>query len=523
MQNKSTAAASQSAEDTVLESKNTATKQDALPSSSANATITSAKSNSADTQSNEDSSNESTKSISADSNAKEQSSELSAKKDSAEIGATAKSTSESATAKTESETAKHKKRVVILNTVTPEGMEDPDCHCTPEQMKLCLNHQETSRPVGCPGTDSPECPVHNLEDDPNRQPKPCCAKHKQSDGKEVKEIKGTYKRLVIAAGIASVATAILLIVMKFVVWLISGSSSILASLTDSIIDLSASFINLIALRYALQPADDKHRFGHYKAESLASLTQAAFIGGSALLLIFNGFDRMMNPVALGYLDIAIYVSIASIVVTVVLTMFQGYVCKITKSEAVEADRFHYLSDVGLNLSVIASLVLSKMGYDWADGLITILLGIYIMHSSYHIGVVAVGTLLDKSLSVEDHNRIIRAILSVDGVDSFHDLRTRKAGPQIYIQCHIVLARDMSLQNAHDIANKAEHNIKHFFEDADITLHMEPDHYETFTDIRFIDSQYCQVPKDYYSSASKATEAVSTTESTASAAEATAKA
>lgn len=406
-------------------------------------------------------------------------------------------------AKDESHPQKHKKPVVILNTVTPEGMEDPDCHCTPEQMKLCMNHQETRRPVNCPGTDSPDCPVHIPEDESSCQGKPCCSKHKHDEQKEVKEIKGTYKRLVIAAGFASVATAIMLIVMKFVVWLFSGSSSILASLTDSIIDLSASFINLIALRYALQPADDKHRFGHFKAESLASLTQAAFIGGSALLLIFNGFDRMMNPVELGYLDIAIYVSIASIVVTIVLTMFQGYVCKVTKSEAVEADRFHYLSDVGLNVSVIVSLVLSKMGYDWADGLITILLGLYIMQSSYHIGVVAVGTLLDKSLSVEEHNRIIRAILSVDGIDSFHDLRTRKAGPQIYIQCHIVLARDMSLLHAHDIANQAEHNIKHFFEDADITLHMEPDHYETFTDIKFIDSQYCQVPKDYYKAATKA--------------------
>lgn len=389
-----------------------------------------------------------------------------------------------------------KNRVVILRTASPDGTHTHECCCTPEQMKLCMNHQDFERPVGCPGTDSPDCPIH-VSDNENQVSGSCCSAAKEKE--EPKELKGTYKRLVILAGVASVATAIILIVMKFGVWLVSGSSSILASLTDSLIDLSASFINLLALRYALSPADDKHRFGHYKAEALASLSQAAFIGGSALLLIFNGFDRTINPVQIGYIDIAIYVSIASIVITIMLTMFQGYVCKVTKSEAIEADRFHYLSDVGLNLSVILSLVLSKMGYDWADGVVTILLGLYIMHSSYHIGHTAIGTLLDKSLSVEDHSKIIRAILSVEGIDSFHDLRTRKAGPQIYIQCHIVLDRTMSFQRAHDIADEAEHNIRRFFEDADITLHMEPDQAATFKDITFIDSQFCQVPRGYYNS------------------------
>lgn len=389
-----------------------------------------------------------------------------------------------------------KNRVVVLRTASPDGTHSHECCCTPEQMKQCMHNQDFERPVGCPGTDSPDCPIH-VSDDEKDSSVSCCGAKKEKE--EPQELKGTYKRLVILAGIASVATAIILIVMKFGVWLVSGSSSILASLTDSLIDLSASFINLLALRYALSPADDKHRFGHYKAEALASLSQAAFIGGSALLLIFNGFDRTINPVKIGYIDIAIYVSIASIVITIMLTMFQGYVCKVTKSEAIEADRFHYLSDVGLNLSVIVSLVLSKMGYDWADGVVTILLGLYIMSSSYHIAHTAIGTLLDKSLSVEEHSKIIRAILSVEGIDSFHDLRTRKAGPQIYIQCHIVLDRTMSLQKAHDIADEAEHNIRRFFDDADITLHMEPDQAETFMDITFIDSQFCQVPHDYYNS------------------------
>lgn len=306
-----------------------------------------------------------------------------------------------------------------------------------------------------------------------------------------------YRKLVMLAGMASVSTAITLMVMKFVVWLFSGSATILASLTDSMIDLGASFINLLALRYALTPADKDHRFGHYKAEALASLSQAAFICGSALLLIINGYDRLVKPQEVSYVDIAIYVSIASIVLTLLLTSFQTYVYKATGSEAIAADRFHYISDIGLNISVIISLVLTYMGYDWADGLVAILLGLYIMRSSIHIGKVAINTLLDSSLSTEENNEIMKAILSVDGIDSFHDLRTRRAGPQYYVQCHIVLDKNMPLYRAHILANEAEKNILKLFPDADISLHMEPEEEDTFKDITFVDHIVCTLPQDHY--------------------------
>lgn len=393
-----------------------------------------------------------------------------------------------------------KPRIVIKNTAPLPGVDPSSCTCPPSQLSACNGCSAENRPEDCPGSESSNCPNNpNYKDDASAEesqtPHDCPCSNKQNEAP--KELTKNYKRLVILAGFASVATAITLIVMKFVVWIFSGSSTILASLTDSLIDLGASFVNLLALRYALQPADDAHRFGHFKAEALASLTQAAFIGGSALLLIFNGYERLIKPVTIGYIDVAIYVSIASIVITLMLTFFQGYVCKLTQSEAVEADRFHYLSDVGLNLSVILSLFLTKLGYEWSDGLITILLGLYIMKSSYHIGKVAVGTLLDRSMSVDENNKIIKSILAVSGIDSFHDLRTRKAGPQHYIQCHIVIDHTMPLQQAHDLADEAEHNIRRFFPDADISLHMEPDKAETYKDISFIDSQFCQVPHDFY--------------------------
>lgn len=302
----------------------------------------------------------------------------------------------------------------------------------------------------------------------------------------------TYERMVMLAGFASVSTATLLILMKFVVWLLSGSSTILASLTDSLLDLGASFVNLLALRFALKPADRDHRFGHYKAEALSSLTQAAFIGGSALFLMAHGYARLRHPIPLAYIDVAIYVSIASVLLTLGLTWFQGYVCRLTHSEAVAADRFHYLSDILLNLSVILSLVLSSLGYIWADGVFSMLLGLFIIRSSWHIGVTAISTLLDRSLGVPENSQIIREIIKEPCVKSFHDLRTRKAGPQYFIQCHIVLPHDMPLEQAHNVADRVERNISKWFPDADIMLHMEPDVAETYKDIQFIDSN-CAIP------------------------------
>lgn len=301
-----------------------------------------------------------------------------------------------------------------------------------------------------------------------------------------------YKKLVLLAGFASVSTAIILIIMKFSVWMVSGSSSILASLMDSTIDLGASFVNLQALRFALKPADRDHRFGHYKAEALASLCQAAFIGGSAFFLIMHGIERLKSPRELANLDIGVYVSIASIVITFILVSFQAYVYKRTKSEAIGADRYHYLSDVLLNLGVIASLCCSMYGYLWADGLFAILLGLYIFRGALHIGRTAVSTLLDRSMTAAEHEQVLKAILSVNGVSSIHDLRTRRAGPCCFIQCHLVLRSDMPLIDAHRVATAAEDAVRALFPEADIIMHMEPDEDETYRDVKFIDDTVCHV-------------------------------
>jgi ferrous-iron efflux pump FieF len=296
----------------------------------------------------------------------------------------------------------------------------------------------------------------------------------------------TYRRLVMLAGLASVATATTLIAVKAIIWFYSGSTSIFASLTDSMFDALASFINLLALRYSLTPPDRDHRYGHYKSQSLASLAQAAFIGGSAVLLILHGINRFENPQVVAHVDLAIYVSIIAMVLTLALVLFQSFVFKRTQSEAIGADRFHYLSDIVLNLGVLLALILSQQGFLWADGLFAALIGLFILKGAWSIGSHAVDTLLDKSLSGPEMLEITKTITSVPGVISMHDLKTHRAGPKVFIQCHVVLRGCMKVCQAHRLVNEVESKLEKLFPESEITIHMEPDIPETYADVVFKD-------------------------------------
>jgi ferrous-iron efflux pump FieF len=283
----------------------------------------------------------------------------------------------------------------------------------------------------------------------------------------------SYSRWVTLAGLASTTTAAILILAKLAAWLLTGSSSLLASLTDSLMDISASIINLVAIRYALTPADDDHRFGHGKAESLASLAQAAFITGSAVVLVMNGFSRLISPEPMRHLDIGLWVTVGALLLTLLLVMFQTMVVQKTQSQAIKADRLHYQSDLLFNAGVLLALGLSWYGWLWADGLFAMLLGFYILKGALQIGYEAVQTLLDRQLPDEERERITALALSVPGVHGIHDLRTRQSGPLRFIQLHLELDDALPLVRAHELADRAEALIRDGFPGADVIIHMDP--------------------------------------------------
>lgn len=282
-----------------------------------------------------------------------------------------------------------------------------------------------------------------------------------------------YSRWVTLASTAAVVTATLLILGKLIAWLMTDSSSLLASLTDSFMDVSASIINLLAIRYALAPADEEHRFGHGKAESLAGLIQSAFISGSALLLMMHGISSMLNQVPVVRLEAGIWVSAGSILLTLLLVSFQSLVIRKTNSVAIKADMLHYRSDLLLNGGVLLALVLAGQGWYWADGLFAILIGLFLVWGAVQIGYESVQALLDRQLPEEEQARIMALCCAVEGVHGVHDLRTRQSGPTRFVQLHLELDDQLPLVKAHQIADEAELAVRQSFERMEVIIHMDP--------------------------------------------------
>lgn len=193
-----------------------------------------------------------------------------------------------------------------------------------------------------------------------------------------------HARLLRLATRASVAVACTLIVAKGIAWWLSGSVSMLAGLTDSALDGITSLLNLLAVHYALRPADDDHRYGHGKAESLSGMAQALFIGGSAVLIALQAIDRLKHPEPVGAPWLSIGVIVFSLALTLALLMLQHRVIKETGSNAVRADSLHYRSDMMLNGSILVALVLAGFGWNQLDAWFGLGIAAYILWSAVQI-------------------------------------------------------------------------------------------------------------------------------------------
>jgi len=282
-------------------------------------------------------------------------------------------------------------------------------------------------------------------------------------------------RLMRLATYASVSVAGVLIVTKIVAWILTDSVSLLSTLIDSLLDAAASMINLVAVRHALQPADDEHRFGHGKAEPLAALAQSGFIVGSALFLMIEAGERVVNPTTISNASVGYGVMVFSIIVTVLLVAFQRYVVGKSGSVAISADSLHYQTDVLINASVLVSIFLaSELGFTVADPLFAIGIALFIVHTAWKIGLKALDILMDHELPDEDRRRIVDIACAQDGVDGVHDLRTRSSGTQVFIQMHLEMDGDMTLRQAHEIADVVEIEVGAAFPSAEVIVHQDPE-------------------------------------------------
>jgi ferrous-iron efflux pump FieF len=281
-------------------------------------------------------------------------------------------------------------------------------------------------------------------------------------------------RLLRLATYASSTTALALVIAKLVAWLITGSVSLLASLIDSCMDAFASLTTLFAIRLALRPADTEHRFGHGKAESLAALGQSAFILASGLFLIYQAADRLIYPKPIQDTAIGISVMGFAIVITLALLTLQRHVIRQTGSTAIKADALHYKTDLLTNASVAVALAVYWLsGLDRIDPLFALAIAAYILYSAWQIAAEAVQMLMDRELPELDRRRIAALAQQHPKVRGVHDLRTRQSGRSVFIQLHLELNGDLSLEEAHAIADEVHDTIVADFINAEVLIHQDP--------------------------------------------------
>jgi len=281
------------------------------------------------------------------------------------------------------------------------------------------------------------------------------------------------ERLLRLATTASVITAGVLILGKAGATLLTGSVSVLASLIDSTMDALASGINFFAIRYALQPADEEHRFGHGKAESLAGLGQATFIAGSAAFLLLQAVDRLLHPVPIKSPEVGIGVMVFAILATLVLLAIQRHVVKATGSTAIKADSLHYFTDLIVNASIILALVLGSLGWTGVDPLFGIGIALYVVYSAWGIGKEAVSDLMDRELPTEIRERLAALAHAPTEVLGVHDMRTRQSGHVYFVQLHLELDDKLALDRVHDVADSVENSIRQEFPGTEVIVHMDP--------------------------------------------------
>ncbi|MBV9828099.1 MAG: cation diffusion facilitator family transporter [Alphaproteobacteria bacterium] len=282
------------------------------------------------------------------------------------------------------------------------------------------------------------------------------------------------QRLRKRASYAAVVVGTLLIAVKLAAWIGTGSVALLSSLVDSFVDVGASLLNLFAIQQAAVPADREHRFGHGKAEPLAALAQSAFLGGSALLLMAEAIRRLVSPTPVVHAVSGIAVMACAIVLTIALVTYQRHVVRLTGSLAIGADELHYRSDLVLNGSVIATLLLgSWLSAPILDPLVGAAVGIWIIYGAAKIARLSLTQLMDRELPDAERALVRKIAEGHPEVQSVHDIRTRAAGPTAFIQLHIEMDGDMKLLRAHEISDSVEADLRRAFPHAEIIIHEDP--------------------------------------------------
>ncbi|NOY54321.1 MAG: cation transporter [Deltaproteobacteria bacterium] len=279
----------------------------------------------------------------------------------------------------------------------------------------------------------------------------------------------------IGAARFSVGAALGLAVLKLTTGFLLHSLGMISAGVDSLMDLIASGINYFSMKQAIKPADREHPYGHGKIENIASLFQAGIIGLAGLLLMGEGIRRMLLVEAVPVFDVGIFVMALSGVISYLVGRRLARFARMTDSPLLAADALHFTIDTWTNTGVVLALLLSRWsGKIFFDRAAAILIGGWILYAALKLFRNALAALMDQNISPEMEEKIDRIILDhCEEIIGYHRMRTRRSGSKKMIDLHLVICKDITLDEAHGITEELEKKIEEDINNSDVMIHIEP--------------------------------------------------
>ncbi|KJR68496.1 cation diffusion facilitator family transporter [Bacillus velezensis] len=274
----------------------------------------------------------------------------------------------------------------------------------------------------------------------------------------------------------SVISNSLVVMLKIVVGIITGSVAILSEAIHSFLDLIAAFIAFISVRISKKPADTGHPYGHGKVENLSGTIETILIFAAGIWMIYECVQKLVNPAPVHLPVLGIVVMLAGALINLIVSKFVKREAEKVNSVAMKSNALHLLTDVYTSLGVAASLLVVTLT-DWyiLDPIIGMVLAVYIIYEAFKLMKEAFPPLIDTRLSEEEEKTILKIIETFQQeFIEIHDFRTRRSGPQEYIDFHLVVASHVTIKDVHDLCDRIERDITNEFKQAQVMIHPEPE-------------------------------------------------
>lgn len=271
----------------------------------------------------------------------------------------------------------------------------------------------------------------------------------------------------------SIVSNFCLILMKLAVGIISGSVSIISEAIHSSMDLMAALIAFFSVKVSDNPPDSRHPYGHGKVENISGVIEALLIFVAAIWIIVEAIKKLLGEkIELESIGIGSAVMLISAIVNTIVSRKLYKVAGETRSVALEADALHLKTDVYTSLGVAIGLILILLtGINWLDPAIAILVALFIIHESYLLLKRAYTPLLDESWQENEIDDLEKTLNNLNV--NYHELRTRIAGNYRFVDLHIDMPKDLTVENAHKYCDMIEEKLTARFENLNVTIHVEP--------------------------------------------------